>query len=91
MDVPGAGTFRFHRNCFVLWQAEVDGTHQISGGSAASPWTLFFDVKIARRAASDPSAYRELLAATAEVHLNAGQIQAKARNVRAARPPSPIT
>lgn len=82
--VPGAGTFRFHRACFALWRAEVDGWREISGGSAASPWALLFDLTIEHRAARDRAAHQQLRAACAEIHLRAAHARAEARTARAA-------
>jgi len=84
VDVPARGALRFHRNCLGIWQAQVarDG-HEIRGGSAASPWTLLFDLEIARRAASDRAAHRELLAASAESCAMAAEGRARSGRVRA--------
>ena len=41
-------------------------TREMGGGSASSPWTVFFELGIAQRADNDPIANAELLAASAE-------------------------
>src|SRR5262245_36291699 len=59
--------FRLHGACFLIWQQERGNVRrEISGGSAASPWTLFFDYRIAEPARWDRAAFNELLAASAE-------------------------
>ena len=87
VDPTGNGTgLRFHRTCLNVWQREVGrGGREIAGGSAASPWTLFFDVRLARRAAGDRAAYGEFRAATAEGWLIVADTRARSRRLRAAR------
>ena len=50
IDLAGAVTLHLHSGCFMIWQDALE-KRKISGGSGASPWTLFFDIGIARRAA----------------------------------------
>ena len=77
-------TLRFHQGCFALWQEEKTRRNGgISGGSAASPWTLFFDLGIARRASRDRVAYAEVRAATAETLMTVTETLAMNQAVRA--------
>ena len=90
VDVPDGSRLRFHRTCLMVWQKDVAvPRREISGGSAPSPWTLLFDLHIARRAARDRAAYHELRAAIAETRLWAGATRARSRSMvttcRAAR------
>ena len=86
VDVNGRSGLRFHRNCLSIWQREVVSPHrEIAGGSAASPWTLLFDLHVARRAGRDRAAYEEFRAAIAEAWLMAADTQAHSRRVRAER------
>jgi hypothetical protein len=56
----------------------------MSGGSAASAWTLLFELRVGRRAARDPAARDEFRAASVETWLMAGEVQTKSRRVVAA-------
>ena len=86
VDVNGRSGLRFHRNCLSIWQREVVSPHrEIAGGSAAAPWTLLFDLHVARRAGRDRAAYEEFRAAIAEAWLMAAETQAHSRRVRAER------
>lgn len=76
--------FRLHRACYLIWQEERGAkVREIGGGSAASAWTLLFDLGMARRAATDVAAWHELLIATAEAMRDAADVRARSRNVRA--------
>ena len=87
VDRPGGGALRFHRNCLDVWQREVGKrAREIGGGSAALPWTLFFDLHIARRAAHDRAAHDECRTATAEVVRWTVELGARSQRIRAARP-----
>jgi CheY-like chemotaxis protein len=57
-------------------------TPEIGGGSAASPWTIVRDLRVARRARYDPVALTELLAACAESIFTARQSIFRARRCR---------
>jgi len=84
IDGLGGATFVFHRNCLDLWQSEVTKCGpEIGGGSAASPWTVFFDVRIARRAARDRAMHQALLAASAESCAMAATTRARSARTRA--------
>lgn len=54
----------------------------IGGGSSASPWTLFFDLGIARKAHGQSRFYAEMLAASAESRCVATDVRAVARQLR---------
>jgi hypothetical protein len=77
-------TLRFHRACLVAWQEEpARGPSGLSGGSAASPWTLIFDLGIARRARTAPALLAELLIAAAETRAMAVDVRARSAGARA--------
>jgi len=56
---------------------------EIGGGSASLPWTLVFDQRIARRAAADRAAFRELMVACAETRWAAGATRLRSAATRA--------
>jgi len=60
-------TVRFHRVCYGIWEEErARETPHIAGGSAASPWTVFFELRLALGVAGDRAAAEDFLAASAE-------------------------
>jgi hypothetical protein len=59
VDAIGLGTLRFHARCMQLWEEASATPRDISGGSAPSPSTLVFDLRVTRRAGRDPDTYRE--------------------------------
>jgi hypothetical protein len=77
--------FRMHGDCYQLWQDEHRSVQppEISGGSAASPWTLIFHDGIARRAVAEVSAYRDLMRATADIRSASLMLRRRSRAVRA--------
>ena len=84
--LPSEMELHFHRNCFAVWQRVVGKpTREIRGGSAPSPWTLFFDLGIARRAVYDRAAHAERRAATAETLLWSCALRERSRRLRASR------
>src|SRR5439155_18041285 len=86
VDVNGRSGLRFHRNRLGNWQRGVVRPHrEIAGGSAAAPWTLLFDLHVARRAGRDRAAYEEFRAAIAEAWLMPAETQAHSRRVPAQR------
>jgi hypothetical protein len=87
--IGDGSSLRFHRTCLSVWQREVardgdENRRQIAGGSAPSPWTLFFDLHIARDAHRSRAAYEELRAATAEGWLIASETMTRSRRIRQA-------
>jgi hypothetical protein len=75
-----------HRVCYGIWDRERAKSPPIEGGSAPSPWTLFFDLAVARRAADDRRAFAEMLAASSEaVAVAAAGRTARARTVERSR------
>ena len=63
----GTRTLRFHRACLVAWQAQVRmAPRAIRGGSAASPWTVAFDLGVAKDVCQASSSYEELVLVGAE-------------------------
>jgi hypothetical protein len=75
---------RVHPECLGIWQAaRAEPRRGISGGSAASPCTLIFDLRIARKASRDRTAHAELAAAAAESVAAAVATRATSRAVRA--------
>ena len=68
VEFAGTVSVRFHRVCYGIWEEErLKLKPGIAGGSAASPWTLFFDERVAWRAGHDKAAVEEMLGASAEV------------------------
>jgi hypothetical protein len=82
VDAIGLGTLRFHSRCMQLWEEASATPRDISGGSAPSPSTLVFDLRVARRAGRDADAYRELRAASAETWALAAHVRALSSSVR---------
>jgi hypothetical protein len=83
VDAIGLGTLRFHARCMQLWEEASATPRDISGGSSPSASTLVFDLHVARRAARDADAYRELRAASVETWTLATNVRALSGRVRA--------
>ena len=66
LEFDGAVSVRMHRVCYGIWDEARRQAKPIGGGSAASPWTLFFEVSVAERVAGDALMFSEMLAAAAE-------------------------
>ena len=80
----GAVRLRLHQRCFNVWQRECRRPQpEINGGSAPSPWTLFFELDVARRASWNRSAEIEWNAATAETMLEGARVRARSRAAQA--------
>jgi hypothetical protein len=84
LDFSNAKAMRLHPDCHAIWEKER-GRHMrgMAGGSTASPWTLVFDLRIARRAAADRAACAELLSACAETRAVAARTRILGRMVAA--------
>jgi hypothetical protein len=80
----GLGTLRFHASCARFWaEASAAPQRDVAGGSAASAWSLLFDLGVARTAWRDPAARAELLYAGAETRIAATQMRALSGAIRA--------
>ena len=83
VEFAGAVSLRFHRVCYGIWEEErLKVKPGIAGGSAASPWTLFFDERVADRALFDDAAIEEMLLASAEARAVAEAGRRGAERVR---------
>jgi hypothetical protein len=81
----GTRTLRFHRACLVAWQAQVRmAPPAIGGGSAASPWTVVFDLGVAKDVCQASSAYEELVLAGAETRAMCQAARERSAAARAA-------
>lgn len=85
VDFTEAATIRLHRGCFDIWEVERGNGHHISGGSAASPWTVFFDLGVARLVCDGRAALAEFLAASDEALQEAREMRLLSRQVRERR------
>ena len=81
LEFDGGVSYRMHRVCYgIRDEARRQANRPIGGGSAASAWTLFFEIHVARHAAGDGVMFREMLAAAADtVAACAGGSSASAR------------
>ena len=84
VEFAGTVSVRFHRVCYGIWEEErLKLKPGIAGGSAASPWTLFFDERVADRALFDDAALEEMLLASAEARAASEAGRARAIQARA--------